>query len=166
MRFRWYDFWWPCPKVKVTKSRVKGHKMKHWHVSRKLLKLQSPNLAQRYLVRMRFPSYIKIWPWPWVKVKRSRSKVTKSDFAIFLGNYWSYGHQIWHKGTLPECASDDNTYDDLDRRSRSQRSRSEKETLACFSETIEATVTKFGTKVLCQLSWWWSPCSGRTACGL
>ena len=31
-----------------------------------------------------------------------------------------------------------------------QGQRSQNETLACFSETIEATVTKFGTKVLCQ----------------
>ena len=33
---------------------------------------------------------------------------------------------------------------------KGQGQRSEKETLTCFSETIEATVTKFGTKVLCQ----------------
>ena len=44
--------------VKVTKVRVKGHKKKHRHVSRKVLKLQSPNLAQMYLAIMRFKSYL------------------------------------------------------------------------------------------------------------
>ena len=33
---------------------------------------------------------------------------------------------------------------------KGQGQRSEKETLACLSETIEVTVTKFGTKVLCD----------------
>ena len=67
--------------------------------SRTLLKLQSPNLAQRFLATMRFITY---------------------------------------SVTLTE--------------GQGQRSgsKSEKEIWACFAETIEATVTKFGTKVLCD----------------
>merc|ERR1712243_56723 len=82
----------------VTKVKVKGKKNKHWHVSRKLLKLQSPNLAQRYMATMRF--------------------TTSNTVTLTEGQ--------GHKG---------------------QGQRSQNETLACFSETIEATVTKFGTKV-------------------
>ena len=30
---------------------------------------------------------------------RSGSKVTKRNIGMYLGNYWSYSHQIWHKGS-------------------------------------------------------------------
>ena len=62
-------------------------------------------------------------------------------------SYQSYSHQIWHDVTLRRCASDDMSYDDLDLWSRSKRPGS-KVTLPYFSEIIEATVTKLGTKVL------------------
>ena len=77
LRFTTYQTLWPRPKVKVAKVRVKGQKKKHCHVSRKLLKIQSPNLAKRYFATMPFTTYQTLWPWPKVTVRKARVKGQK-----------------------------------------------------------------------------------------
>ena len=98
-----------------------------------------------YFATTRFRWHDLRWPQPNVKAKKVRVKGKKKrNIRMLLRTYWSYSHLIWHKGTLRQCASQYIEHCNLDRRSGSQRSGSKlkKETLACLSETIEATVTK------------------------
>jgi len=59
--------------VTLTFGQGQRSKQEHCHIYWKLLKIQSPNLAQGCFVTC-FTIYITLWPWPKVKVTWSRSK--------------------------------------------------------------------------------------------
>ena len=85
-RFKTYDLWWPPPKIKVKKVKVKGQNSTIAFFSRNLSKLQSPNLVQWYFAARRFKTYDLRWSPPKIKVKKVKVKGQKSTIAFFSQN--------------------------------------------------------------------------------